>query len=213
MLCAYLEFKIPGVSLPGFIAAICFALFFLGHYFAGLAGWEAVVLFIVGVCFVVAEIFLLGHSTILVGVIGVFLILGALIWAMVDRYPGETWFPLGPVLRVPIFNLGLAMIAAIVSMAILARFLPRTNLYRRFVLSADIPSGPSLSAVPREFGAGLNISAGTEGVALTTLRPSGKARFAGQLVDVVTSGEFIAPETPIAVVSTDGMRVVVKAVA
>src|SRR5713226_8096795 len=36
---AYLEFKIPGATLPGIISAICFALFFLGHYLAGLAGW------------------------------------------------------------------------------------------------------------------------------------------------------------------------------
>jgi len=41
IICAYLEFKIPGASLPGIIAAFCFALFFLGHYLAGLAGWEA----------------------------------------------------------------------------------------------------------------------------------------------------------------------------
>ena len=37
---AYLEFKLPGVTWPGIISAICFALFFLGHYLAGLAGWE-----------------------------------------------------------------------------------------------------------------------------------------------------------------------------
>src|SRR5207245_9495933 len=29
---AYLEFKIPGVTWPGIISAICFALFFIGHY-------------------------------------------------------------------------------------------------------------------------------------------------------------------------------------
>src|SRR5260370_36820603 len=39
---AYLEFKIPGATLPGIISAICFTLFFLGHYLAGLAGWEVV---------------------------------------------------------------------------------------------------------------------------------------------------------------------------
>src|SRR5256885_1956288 len=32
---AYLEFKIPGATMPGIISAICFALFFLGHYLAG----------------------------------------------------------------------------------------------------------------------------------------------------------------------------------
>jgi membrane-bound serine protease (ClpP class) len=49
-----------------------------------------------------------------------------------------------------------------------------------------------------------------EGTAQTTLRPSGKARFADHIVDVVTDGEFIAAETPIMVTQKDGMRVVVK---
>ena len=51
------------------------------------------------------------------------------------------------------------------------------------------------------------------GIAVTTLRPSGKARFENHIVDVVTEGDFIPPETPISVVEADGMRVVVKAVA
>jgi membrane-bound serine protease (ClpP class) len=45
------------------------------------------------------------------------------------------------------------------------------------------------------------------------LRPSGKARFADHVVDVVTEGEFIAPQAPIIVIQTDGMRVVVKSAA
>src|ERR1700731_2842628 len=46
---AWLEFKIPGETVPGLVSAICFALFFLGHYLAGLAGWEVVALFVLGV--------------------------------------------------------------------------------------------------------------------------------------------------------------------
>jgi membrane-bound serine protease (ClpP class) len=45
------------------------------------------------------------------------------------------------------------------------------------------------------------------------LRPSGKARFADNVVDVVTEGEFVAPNIPVTVIQTDGMRVVVKAAA
>jgi membrane-bound serine protease (ClpP class) len=45
------------------------------------------------------------------------------------------------------------------------------------------------------------------------LRPSGKARFADRVVDVVTEGEFIGPQTPVTVIQTDGMRVVVKSAA
>jgi len=211
MIAAYLEFKIPGASVPGIIAAICFGLFFLGHYFAGLAGWEVAVLFFLGLCFVLAEIFFFAHSTILFGVIGVFLMLASLLWAMIDRYPGENFFPTGAMLRLPVLNLLIAMIAAVVVTALLAKYLPRTSVYRRFVLSADIPSGPSLAGTPREFGPVLEVSTGAKGIALTTLRPSGKARFGDHVVDVVTEGDFISAETAVAVVSTDGMRVVVKA--
>src|SRR5438874_9704166 len=85
---AYLEFKIPGVMWPGVISAICFALFFLGHYLAGLAGWEVVALFVLGMVLVLIEILFFAHSTIVFGVLGVFLIIASLLWTMIDRYPG-----------------------------------------------------------------------------------------------------------------------------
>ncbi|MEP6955568.1 MAG: NfeD family protein, partial [Chthoniobacterales bacterium] len=210
MIFAYLEFKIPGASLPGILAAICFALFFLGHYVAGLAGWEVIALFILGVLFVIAEIFIFVHSTILVGAIGVFLMLGALLWAMVDRYPGQRFLPTASMLRLPILNLFLALLATVFAIFLLARYLPRTSVYRRFVLAADIPSGPSLAGIHREFHNPLEIAPGAAGKALTTLRPSGKARIADQVVDVVTEGDFIAAGTAVEVVSSDGMRVVVR---
>src|SRR5206468_7393629 len=98
---AYLEFKIPGATLPGVISAICFALFFFGHYVAGLAGWEVVALFVLGIILVLIEILFFGHSTIVFGVVGVFLILASLLWTMIDRYPGQNFFPTGKMLAVP----------------------------------------------------------------------------------------------------------------
>jgi membrane-bound serine protease (ClpP class) len=211
IICAYLEFKMPGVSMPGIIAAICFALFFAGHYLAGLAGWEVVALFVLGVVFVLVEILFFAHSTIVFGVIGVFLMLGSLLWAMIDRYPGETFFPTGDMLAIPLRNLFFSLVAAVVVIMVLARYLPKTNLYRRFALMTTNPPGPSLAGVPREFATALDVTPGMQGTAQTTLRPSGKARFADHVIDVVTGGEFISAETPITVVQKDGMRVVVKA--
>jgi membrane-bound serine protease (ClpP class) len=208
---AYLEFKIPGASLPGIISAICFALFFLGHYLAGLAGWEVVGLFVLGMVLVIIEILFFAHSTIVFGVVGVFLILASLFWAMIDRYPGETFFPTGHALAVPLLNLFLALIGAAIVIALLARYLPRTSVYRRFALMASNPPGPSLAGVPREFATAIDLSPGTEGISLSILRPSGKARFLDQIIDVVTQGEFIPPNTSVTVVRRDGIRVVVKA--
>src|SRR4051812_15847297 len=211
IICAYLEFKMPGVSMPGIMAAICFALFFAGHYLAGLAGWEVVALFVVGVVFVLVEILFFAHSTIIFGVVGVFLMLASLLWAMIDRYPGETIFPTGDMLATPLRNLFITLLAAVAVIMVLARFLPKTNLYRRFALMTTNPPGPSLAGIPREFATSLDLVPGMEGMAQTMLRPSGKARFADHVVDVVTDGEFIAAETPITVTQKDGMRVVVKA--
>jgi membrane-bound serine protease (ClpP class) len=73
------------------------------------------------------------------------------------------------------------------------------------------PPGPSLAGVPREFASAIDLSPGTEGISLSILRPSGKARFVDQIIDVITQGEFIPSNTSITVVQRDGMRVVVKA--
>ena len=210
---AYLEFKIPGVTWPGVISAICFALFFLGHYVAGLAGWEVVALFILGMVLVLVEILFFAHSTIVFGVVGVFLILASLLWSMIDRYPGQNFFPTGRMLAVPLLNMLIAIIGSFLVIGLLARYLPRTSIYRRFALMESNPSGPSLAGVPRHFATALALPPGAEGTAVTVLRPSGKARFADHVVDVVTEGEFIAPQTPVIVIQTDGMRVVVKSVA
>jgi membrane-bound serine protease (ClpP class) len=208
---AYLEFKIPGASLPGIISAICFALFFLGHYLAGLAGWEVVGLFVLGMVLVIIEIVFFAHSTIVFGVVGVFLMLASLLWAMIDRYPGETFFPTGRMLAMPLLNLFVAIVGAAIVIALLARYLPRTSVYRRFALITSNPPGPSLAGAPRQFATALSLSPGMEGVSLSILRPSGKARFADHVVDVVTQGEFVPPNTPLTIVESDGMRVVVKA--
>jgi membrane-bound serine protease (ClpP class) len=193
------------------MAAICFALFFLGHYLAGLAGWEVVALFVVGLTLVLIEILFFAHSTIIVGVVGVFLMLGSILWAMIDRYPGEDFLPTGRMLALPLLNLFIALVASGIVIALLARYLPRTSLYRRFALLATNPSGPSLSTGHSEFAtSAVMLTPGAQGTALSILRPSGKARFDNRTVDVVTEGEFIPPDTLITVVQADGMRVVVR---
>src|SRR5213595_404244 len=207
---AYLEFKIPGATWPGIISAICFALFFLGHYLAGLAGWEVVALFILGMVLVLIEILFFAHTTIVFGVLGVFLMLASLLWTMIDRYPGQNFFPSGKALAVPLLNMFIAIVGSFIVIALLARYLPRTSIYRRFALMDSNPPGPSLAGEPRHFVTALALTPGMQGTSVTVLRPSGKASFADHVVDVVTEGEFIGPQTPVTVMQTDGMRVVVK---
>lgn len=49
------------------------------------------------------------------------------------------------------------------------------------------------------------------GIAATDLRPSGTAKIDGKRVDVVSEGQMIEKDTPIKVVTVEGLRVVVRA--
>ncbi len=146
-------------------------------------------------------------------VLGVFLIIASLLWTMIDRYPQQPFVPTGKMLAIPLLNMFIALVGALIVIALLARYLPRTSFYRRFALIDSNPPGPSLAGAPRHFATALALAPGMQGTAVTVLRPSGKARFADHVVDVVTEGEFIARETPVTVIRTDGMRVVVKSAA
>jgi len=54
------------------------------------------------------------------------------------------------------------------------------------------------------------VALGDLGTSTTPLRPSGRARFGEELVDVVSESGFIAPGEPVRVIAIDAMRVVVE---
>jgi len=86
----------------------------------------------------------------------------------------------------------------------------------RFVLPrmSRLVKGPYLSATLEESHAdstqALGIRSGERGVALTLFRPSGKIKIGNKRIDAITQGEFIAPGTPLRVVSVEKNRIIVK---
>jgi membrane-bound serine protease (ClpP class) len=204
---AYLEFKLQGTLVPGIIAAIAFTIFFAGHYIAGLSGWEVAALFVIGLILVVSEL-ALHPGTIIPGVTGVMLMLGALFWAMIDRYPGDPWVPVSGTLWVPLRNLGLAVVVGIAVIMALARVLPRTSFYHRMVLGTANPGGPSFSKTATSSPVKLHV--GEVGVAKSILRPSGNALFGDLHVDVITQGGFVEPNAKIRILAIEGSRIVVE---
>ncbi len=202
---AYIEMKTPGFGIPGIVSLICFALFFGGHFIAGLAGWESVVIFAIGLVLVLGELFL-HPGTMIPGLVGVLLMLGSLVWAMVDHWPGTPAMPTSEELQRPMLNFVIALLGGGLLIAVLAKFLPSTSIYRRLVLATASVSGPAVT-VPI---VNLELRPGDIGTAATTLRPSGKATFRDEHHDVITGGDFIPAGTVVRVISVDGMRVVVE---
>jgi membrane-bound serine protease (ClpP class) len=203
---AYVEIKTPGFGLPGITSAICFFLFFTGSYLAGLAGWEVVIFFVIGLVLILLEVFV-HPGTIIPGLIGFLLLLGSILWAMIDRYPDQGWLPTSSMLTVPLLKLLITLVAVGILIYYLAKYLPKTALYRKIVLGDVVPPGQRLKADPIQG----EVSVGMEGRAHTQLRPSGKADFDGRLVDVVTRGDLIEPGVALRILAVEGPRVVVAA--
>jgi membrane-bound serine protease (ClpP class) len=203
---AYIEFKTPGFGVPGALSMVCFAIFFAGHYLAGLAGFEAVGLFVLGLVFLLVELFFL-PGVVVFGLAGVALIVASVLWAMVDYYPGQPALPDFEAFYGPLTNLGIAVGLAAVLLALLARYFPQLPLFRHLMLQSASAAGPVVAL--EEVRSGAPLAAGQVGIAETTLRPAGKARFGDRLADVVTEDTFLPPGTPVVVERVEGMRVVV----
>ncbi|MDR1305038.1 MAG: serine protease [Verrucomicrobiales bacterium] len=208
LLCGYIEFKTPGFGVFGIAALTLAAVYFFGHYVAGLSGYENAVIFIVGVALIVTELFILpGH--VLPGVLGAGLALYALLRAMVDQYPTDAVLPTLPQLELPLYKMGVALVIGAAGIIALAGIFPKTPLYGALVLTKVNPRRPAgADGQPAEC---VNVSVGARGRALTMLRPAGTADFGDGPVDVLTQGDFIQAGVSVSVVRIEGPTVIVEA--
>jgi membrane-bound serine protease (ClpP class) len=113
---AYLEFKAPGFGVAGILSAVCFLLFFGGHYIAGLTGLEMAALFVMGVlCILIEVIFFPGVFFLALG--GALMVLAALFFSMVDLYPAQPINFSFDRLQVPMWNLIITFVASAAGVA------------------------------------------------------------------------------------------------
>ncbi len=211
---AYMELKAPGFGLPGAISIICFSIFFFGNNLAGrLAGFELAVLLVIGLVLIGIEIFLL-PGTMIPSLAGGFLVIISLGMAMIDgvefdwkfadREGAESWLDLisGPTLVIAIgFAGGLLVVFAAL------KYLPQTRIGNWMVLEKAVAGGASLG---EETTSQAESYEGRTGVAESDLRPAGKGRFEGKLLDITADGEFIEVGSALRIVKHEGSRVVVE---
>ena len=202
----YIEFKTPGFGLPGIVGIIAFALYFLGGYVAGLSGIEWVAVFIVGLALVALELFVFPGTTLL-GFGGAALMLVALVMAMVDVYPGMPAMPTFEKLQLPLTDLFIAFVGAAVIVFALSRWLPKTSLYGKMVSQTASGVGTVVELEQKQAS-----RVGQFGVAVSPLRPGGKAQFGNDILDVMTQGEMIEKGRRVKIIGHSGMEAIVEAV-
>ena len=203
----FAEISSPGFGVPGAIGILAFALVFAANGMLGHVGSTELLLFLLGLILLIVEVFLIPGFGV-TGVSGIVLIVGSLVFSMqgfvVPSFEWE-WRAFHRNVLLVLANVG----GALVVFAVLARFLPRSRAFSRLVLSTtqEETAGFTAAAQPD-----VSLPNGSRGTALTTLRPSGKARF-GTFVTVVESeGEFIEAGTAVEVTAAFGNRIVVRRV-
>ncbi len=215
---AYIEINSPGFGVPGILALLFFALFFFGHNVAGkLAGYEVIGVFLIGALLLVVEFFII-PGTMIFGAIGMLLMVGALLFAMIDKFDftnvgGEFNFDrFLSGLGTPAANLIIALAGGALLVVLLMRYLPELPLMKRRML-VGVSSGNSdrtLTSVSGGKAMRRPDLVGLEGIAHCDLRPVGKGMFGEQILDVTTEAEFIPIGTPVRIVKEEGARIVVE---
>jgi membrane-bound serine protease (ClpP class) len=176
-------------------------LFFGSHLIIGLAGWEVVILLAAGLILVIAEmLFIPGFG--IAGILGGLAILASIFLSLIGSIPTQQ--DIMTALTVILASLTLTGVMAWQ----LIRRLPEDKRARRILLqtSTSREEGYISGTVHAEL-------VGTDGVALTDLRPAGTGQFGDEYVDVVSEGNWVMAGTPIRVVSSEGYRHVVRPVA
>ncbi len=195
----FFEVKTPGWGIPGTLGVLALLLFFGSSYILDLASSIEILMFIGGLVLLGLEIFVIPGFGI-TGVLGILLILASLFLALI----GNIAFWDFNNISIAIIQLTISLVAALSTVILLAKYLPKSQRFNRLVLSE---SEKSESGFVSRFSDTELI--GAEGIALTTLRPAGTAEINNKRVDVLADGEYIEHGSKIKVLKVEGVKVVV----
>lgn len=185
-----LELFTPGVGIPGLIGLTFLMLFFYGHLVAGLAGYESIILLVIGFALLIAEFIIPGGVA---GFLGIAAILGSVLLAGGD-------------LKTTAIAVLIAMIVATIGMVIVVKFFgKRLDLFKRIILTdATDTAGGYVSTTNRPE------LVGKIAQTVTALRPSGTIKLDDERIDAVSEGRFIDSGKDVKIIKVEGSRIVVR---
>ncbi len=185
-----LEVISAGFGAAGIISMAAFALYFGGNIAAGMAEYWVLMLFVFGVALLMVEAFMPG-----LGVFGIAGLISTVLAIVLAASSVQT----GMVMLL------IAIVLSAVFSVFAFRYFAGRGALRHIILSEEETAvlGYVAPLDQREL-------AGKEGVAVTSLRPSGAATINGKRIDVVSEGSFIPAGEKIIVERVEGVRIIVR---
>jgi membrane-bound serine protease (ClpP class) len=195
----FVEIRTPGFALPGILGISALGLFFWGHWLVQLAGWEEMLLVVLGLGLLALEVFVLPGTTV-AGFAGIIALVAGLGMTLVGA--GATT----SMMLIALGRVAISILAALAGTLLLLRLLPHSPMGRRLILATGMQASEGYVSTPDSDPQWL----GRSGTALSPLRPAGIADIDGTRVDVVSDGAFIDAGAPLVVTRVDGNRIVVR---
>lgn len=201
----YIELTTPGFGVPGTISIICFAIVFGSNALMGRVGSLEIVIFLAGLILLLIELFIIpGFGA--TGVSGIILIIAALILSMQNFIiPKFNWE--WSIFFKNILSVFLSFMGSIIFMIVLSRFLPKIKLFGQIALNTVQSASEGFTVQPEDIK---KKYLGKKGVTKTVLRPSGKAEFDGEVIEVETIGDYLEKGTEVEIIEVSGNRIVVR---
>jgi membrane-bound serine protease (ClpP class) len=175
LLLMFIEFKTPGFGIFGISGLVVLSVVFFSQFVAGLSGHEPILFFLLGVVLLAVELLFFPGSMI-IGLAGITLMLGSLVWSMTDLWPSEPISISGDMFVRPLVNVMTGIVLAVVFFFALLRFLPKGGPWSGMVLEAAVGGEPTVAGAMT--GGGSLI--GETGIAATALFPSGQVDIGGR---------------------------------
>jgi len=176
--------------------------FFASKHVAGLAGQEELLLFLVGFCLVLVEIFL-APGLFLPALLGLILMIGSLIWAMVDIWPGQEIQWSIALFEAPLIELAKSLGLAFVLGYLAVKVIGKTPMGRSMILEKSVDG-----AVADKISDKIRI--GSVAICTTELYPSGKVEQDGTLLDARSLSGKIEKGEKVRVVSQNAFELIVE---
>ena len=203
----YFEFQQPGLGFPIIASAVAAILYFAPLYLDGLAEHWEILLFIVGLALIAIEVFVTPGFGI-PGFSGIVLVITGLTLALIRNInfdfsltdSTEIWLAL---LRV-VIPLGLSFFVFIA----FGRSILQSRMLKGFVLTETQESTTSF----HETIAALQNMLHKQGVAITSLRPSGQVEIENERYDAMAESGLLDAGTKVKVIEISGNILVVRKV-
>jgi membrane-bound serine protease (ClpP class) len=200
----FIEFKTPGFGFFG-IGGIVFVLIFFGSkYVSGLAGQEEILVFLLGVSLVVVELFLF-PGLIFPAIIGLFMIIASILWAMVDVWPNTDFNWSVATFEGPVKELSYAILITIGLVLLLTRILPKTTVWNNLILSSTVGNATFNNATQGE----TSPVVGTLGKSVSELYPIGQVEFDGRRYEARSNLGKITKGATVKVIGNDDYGLIV----